>query len=62
MLLTRGLLYTAITRAKELFIIVGDPRVVATMVENDRQDQRYSGLRARLLAGEDGLEEPDQVH
>lgn len=62
MLLTRGVLYTAITRAKELFIIVGDPRVVATMVENDRQDQRYSGLRARLLAGEDGLEEPDQVH
>lgn len=56
MLLTRGVLYTAITRAKELFIIVGDPRVVATMVENDRQDQRYSGLRARLL-GEDGEEE-----
>ncbi len=54
MLLTRGVLYTAITRAKELFIIVGDENVVARMVENDRQTRRYSGLRARLamIAGE----------
>lgn len=52
MLLTRGVLYTAITRAKELFIMVGDERVVAAMVSNDRQDQRYSGLRARLAEGE----------
>ena len=49
MLLTRGVLYTAITRAKELFIIVGDENVVARMVENDRQTRRYSGLRARLV-------------
>lgn len=48
LLLTRGVLYTAITRAKELFIIVGDENVVARMVENDRQTRRYSGLRARL--------------
>ena len=48
MLLTRGVLYTAITRAKELFIVVGDENVVARMVENDRQTRRYSGLRARL--------------
>ena len=48
MLLTRGVLYTAITRARELFIIVGDENVVARMVENDRQTRRYSGLRARL--------------
>jgi len=41
-------LYTAITRAKELFIIVGDENVVARMVENDRQTRRYSGLRSRL--------------
>jgi len=49
MLLTRGVLYTAITRARELFIIVGDENVVARMVENDRQTRRYSGLRARLV-------------
>jgi len=48
MLLTRGVLYTAITRARNLFIIVGDENVVARMVENDRQTRRYSGLRARL--------------
>ncbi len=51
MLLTRGVLYTAITRARELFIMVGDESVVAQMVANNRQTRRYSGLRARL-AGE----------
>ncbi len=49
MLLTRGVLYTAVTRARELFIIVGDQEVVARMVANDRQTRRYSGLRARLV-------------
>ena len=53
MLLTRGVLYTAITRAKELLILVGDPHVITTMVRNDRQDQRYSGLRARLVEMEE---------
>ncbi len=48
MLLTRGVLYTAITRAKELLIIVGRDEVIYKMVENDRQARRYSGLRARL--------------
>ena len=52
MLMTRGVLYTAITRAKELFIVVGDDQAVARMVANDRQTRRYSGLRARL-AGEE---------
>ncbi len=50
MLLTRGVLYTAVTRAKSLFIIVGDEQVVARMVANNRQTRRYSGLRARLAA------------
>lgn len=47
-LLTRGVLYTAITRARELLVLVGDDTVVARMVQNDRQQRRYSGLRARL--------------
>ena len=51
MLMTRGVLYTAITRARELFIIVGDQGTVAQMVANDRQTRRYSGLRARLAEG-----------
>lgn len=48
MLLARGVLYTAITRARELFILVGDDERVAQMVANNRQQRRYSGLRARL--------------
>ena len=47
-LMTRGVLYTAVTRARELFIVVGDPAAVAGMVNNNRQTRRYSGLRARL--------------
>ena len=47
-LLTRGVLYTAITRARELLIIVGDEAVVAKMTANNRQTKRYSGLRWRL--------------
>jgi len=47
-LLTRGVLYTAITRARELLVIVGTEAAVAKMTANDRQTKRYSGLRARL--------------
>lgn len=50
MLLTRGVLYTAITRARSLFICVGDGQVIAKMTANNRQQRRYSGLRARLAA------------
>ena len=48
MLMTRGVLYTAITRAKELFVVVGDEETIGKMTANDRQQKRYSGLRARL--------------
>ena len=47
----RGVLYTAITRARELLISVGDARLVDQMIDNHKQTRRYSGLRARL-AGE----------
>lgn len=49
MLLTRGVLYTAITRARELLVLVGDEEVVARMAANNRQQRRYSGLRWRLV-------------
>ena len=51
-LLNRSILYTAITRAKELLIIVGRPEVVATMTENGRTGRRYSGLKLRLRGKE----------
>ncbi len=44
MLLTRNLLYTAITRAKKLVVITGREDCVAGMVSNNRIRQRYSGL------------------
>ena len=48
MLLTRSVLYTAITRAKSLLIVVGDEGVAYHMIDNQAQTRRYSGLRARL--------------
>ncbi len=48
MLLTRGVLYTAVTRAKELLIMVGDDSVAHRMIDNHRQSRRYSALRIRL--------------
>ena len=50
MLLTRNLLYTAITRAKRMVVIVGSKRTVETMVRNKRIVQRYSGLVSALQA------------
>ena len=47
-LLTRSVLYTAVTRARELLILVGSEEAVAAMVRNDRQQRRYSGLKLRL--------------
>lgn len=45
----RNLLYTAITRAKRLLIIVGSDQVVQGMVENDGKLLRYTGLERFLL-------------
>ena len=47
----RSLLYTAVTRARQLLIGIGDENVVRRMIDNHKQARRYSGLRARL-AGE----------
>ena len=47
----RGVLYTAVTRARELLILIGEDAVVQHMIDNQKQVRRYSGLRARL-AGE----------
>lgn len=44
----RNLLYTAVTRAKKLLIIVGSKRAVEAMVNNDRRTLRYSCLRHML--------------
>ena len=47
-LATRSLLYTAVTRAKEEVIIVGNPQYMNSMVDNNRSKSRNSGLRSRI--------------
>lgn len=47
-LLSRSILYTAITRARELLILVGREDIVAAMTENAKRSRRYSGLKLRL--------------
>jgi exodeoxyribonuclease V alpha subunit len=48
MLLQRNLLYTAITRAKRLCVIIGQPRALEVAVKNDRVALRNTGLAERL--------------
>lgn len=50
-LLSRSILYTAITRARELLIIVGREETVAAMTQNAKKNRRYSGLKLRLQEG-----------
>ena len=47
-LLTRSILYTAVTRAVELLIIVGREDTVAAMTQNVKTGRRYTGLKLRL--------------
>lgn len=48
LLLNRNLLYTGITRARKLVVLVGSPNVVAFMKDNNRSFERYSGLKWRI--------------
>lgn len=48
MLLTRNLLYTGITRAKKLLILVGDDRIAQYMIQNVDSKKRNTGLVYKL--------------
>ena len=48
MLLTRNLFYTALTRARELVVLVGRDDAVAAMVNNNHIAKRYTALSQRL--------------
>ncbi len=50
----RNLLYTAVTRAKKLMILVGSRNVVERMTLNDSKAKRYSALKSFIMLGEDG--------
>ena len=47
-MLQRNLLYTAVTRAKSLVILLGSKAALQTAVENDRTKRRYTLLAERL--------------
>lgn len=49
-MLQRNLLYTAVTRAKQMVVLVGSRKAVAIAVSNDKVTERFSGLKGRLQA------------
>jgi exodeoxyribonuclease V alpha subunit len=51
MLLQRNLIYTGVTRGKKLVVLVGQGKALALAVRNNRTEQRFSGLLARLQKG-----------
>lgn len=53
MLLQRNLLYTGITRARKLAVLVGSKKALAIAVRNNKAEDRYSYLDGRLRAGEE---------
>lgn len=48
-LMNRNILYTGITRAKELVVVVGSQRALKYMVDNTNNMERYSSLKDRIL-------------
>ena len=49
MLMTRNLLYTAVTRAKSMVILVGRSDIPKKMVENNREVMRYTTLKKKII-------------
>jgi exodeoxyribonuclease V alpha subunit len=49
LMLQRNLLYTAVTRAKQLVVLAGTRRALAMAVKNNKPSERYSGLKERLF-------------
>ncbi len=48
MLLTRNLLYTGITRAKKMLIIIGSERTIEFMIQNVDSKKRNTGLEYKM--------------
>ena len=48
MLLTRNLIYTAITRARQLVVLVGNPKYLQMMINNNKIEKRYSSLDKKI--------------
>jgi exodeoxyribonuclease V alpha subunit len=50
MLLQRNLIYTGITRAKKLVVLIGTKKALAIAIKNNRPQLRFTHLSARLVA------------
>ena len=50
MLMCRNLLYTAVTRAKTIVVLVGNKQAIQTMIENNHEKKRFTGLSSKLKA------------
>jgi len=61
MLMTRNLLYTAVTRAKQLVVLVGLKETMESMIANDKEVSRYTGLTRRIQNLYDFLEDKDVI-
>ncbi len=55
LMLARNLLYTGVTRGKQLVVLIGQPKAVAIAVRNVRSMRRLTNLTARLQHGRDAL-------
>lgn len=51
MLVSRNILYTAVTRAKKLVVLVGREDIIHKMVDNNRTVVRYSSLKEKIIEG-----------
>lgn len=59
LLMNRNLLYTAITRAKRMVVLIGDPAVMNEMIDNTTEARRYTSLDLYLRDLAKDLEKPD---
>ena len=55
MLMTRNLLYTAVTRARKCVTLVGDERTFEEMIDNQMEQRRYTTLDLRIQEAERGV-------
>ena len=53
-LCTRNILYTAVTRARRMVVLIGDRRYIRCMVDNNTEEQRFTCLAERLGLGSGG--------
>lgn len=61
MLLQRNLLYTAVTRAKQLVVLVGNKKAIGMAVRNNKIAQRNTRLAERLRTADSGRQTPSQT-